>query len=578
MGANRIVILQRLILGALALIWLGLCWIQVWNGPTYLKKAERNRTRLIHLPAVRGAILDRWGIPLAEDRLHFELAILPQEFKEADAIWRRISRWVGIPPSELVRRYRKGFSAHFAPVTIVRDLSMEQAFRLEEERFRLPGVVVRPVPRRHYPLGPAVGSVVGYLGRIAQEELTRLKPYGYTPQDWIGKDGLEKQYDAILRGKDGGLQIEVDARGRMVQQIGFLPPQRGKDIRVCVDGRIQALCHRLMEGATGGMVVMDVATGEILALVSSPGFDPNAFVDSNRTEEVQRFLQDPDRPLFNRAIRAVVPPGSTFKPVVAYWALAENKIAPYTAFLCTGEYRLGQGLFQCWLSEGHGDQTVVQALEHSCNVFFYQVGRRLKADGIASAARLFRLDRRTQVDLPWESQGLVPDPVWMKRTQHHPWQEGDTVSFAIGQSALQVTPIEMLILFSAIATGGICPTPHLVRPIAVDAEPNADLSESHRIPLDPKALEWVRKGLEAVVESETGTGRLARVPGIRVAGKTGTAQVPKGEPHAWFCGYVPADRPKIAFVIFLEHGGKGGLRPAQIAGQLVVHLKEMQYI
>lgn len=573
----RIRLLWRVIFSGLFLVWAGLFVTQgVW-GPRYRLQSERNRTRLVHFPAARGSILDRRGMPLAEDRMSFELRALPQELSDPDPTWKRLQGLLGIPPEELARRYRKGFLARFSPVTLVRDLPPQKAFLLEEERADLPGILVQPVPQRHYPSGPAAGPVCGYLGLIAPEELTRLKPYGYTFRDRVGKDGLEQQYDSLLRGKDGGVYLEVNAQGRFVQQMGFRAPQRGRQVTVSIDGRLQELGYRLLDGGEGAVIVMDSRTGEVLTLVSSPSFDPNAFVDVSRAEEVHRFLRDSDQPMFNRAIRSKVPPGSTFKAAIAYEGMKEGKISSGTAFECTGQFQLGRSVFRCWQEQGHAAQTVAEALEHSCNVFFYNTGRRLGVQGIAQAARLFHLDQPTGIDLPRESKGLVPDAEWMSRVHQKPWQEGDTLSYAIGQSALQVTPMQMLLLFSAIAMKGEMASPHLL--LAVEGEgPPAAERKPKRILLDDRWTSVVRRGLERVVSTETGTGRLARVPGVSVAGKTGTAQVPQGASHAWFCGYAPAQSPRYAFVVFLEHGGKGGVRAAQVAGRMVEYLKEMEYL
>ena len=560
----------------LLLIWAGLFWAQGIQGRSYRRKSEKNRTRLIHLPAARGSIVDRRGVPLAEDRIGFELKILPQELQDSERTWQRLSALTGVSADELARRYRKGLQARFSPVTIFRDLPPRTAFLLEEERDHLPGLLVQAVPYRRYPLGPAVAPVCGYLGLIAEQELTKLRSYGYSVRDWVGKDGVEQIYDGILRGVDGGLYLEVNAQGKMIQQMGYRIPQRGRRITVSIDGRLQELCYRLLEGGRGAMAVLDVRTGEILALVSTPSFDPNVFLQPNRSDEIRAFLRDSDRPMFNRFTRALVPPGSTFKVVTAYEALKEKKISSGTAFECTGTFRLGRSEFKCWEKRGHGPQTVVEGLEHSCNVFFYNTGRRLGVDGIARAARLFHLGQPTGIDLPREVKGFVPDAAWMRRAYHNPWQEGDTISFAIGQGALLVSPLQMLQLFAAIARNGDMPLPHLMRSVEGEDQP---AEHPHTVlPLDASALVSVQEGLERVVNTETGTGRLARVPGVVVAGKTGTAQVPKGFPHAWFCGYAPASDPLVAVVVFLEHGGKGGLKAAQLAGQMMVYLKEMEYL
>ncbi|MDO8730264.1 MAG: penicillin-binding protein 2 [Candidatus Omnitrophota bacterium] len=568
----RLRILQRVVFAGLVIIWTGLFTAQVIQGNRYHRQSEKNRTRLIHLPAARGAILDRNGIPLAEDRITFELAALPQELTSPQETWKELSPLVGVPPEELSRRYKKNFQAKFSPVALVRSLPRETAFRLEEERGRLPGILIRPVPERSYPLGAAVGGVTGYLGLIAPEELTKLKTYGYTVRDRVGKDGLEQQYDALLRGKDGGLHLEVNAQGKLVQQLGFLQPQSGRGIKVSIDARLQEAAYRLMQGGEGAALVMDCKTGELLCLVSSPAFDPNAFMDPARQAQIRSMLRDPERPMFNRATRAAVPPGSTFKAAVAYEALKRGKISPETSFDCRGGLYPGRPVFRCWEEQGHGPQTVLEGLQHSCNVFFYNTGRRLGVAGIAEVSRLFGLGKKTGIDLPREAVGLVPDAEWMRRRMKLEWQEGDTLSLALGQSALQTTPLQMGLLFSAIASGGWVPTPHLL------LDPPSRIRKGIQLRLNASALATVKEGLERVVNTDTGTGRLARLPNTRVAAKTGTAQVSRGRSHAWFCGYAPAESPKYSFVIFLEHGGKGGLHAARVASGLLVLMKEMGYL
>ncbi len=574
----RLLILQRLIAAGLVFIWGGLFTMQVVQGPRFRRQAENNRVRLIHLPAARGAILDRHGVPLVEDRVSFELAIFPQDLKVPRDTWAGLQPIVGVAPDDLAGRYRRGYQGPFAPVPLIREIPAQTAFLLEEKKTELPGTLVRPVPRRRYLLGSASGPVSGYIGLIAQEELTHLKPYGYTYRDFVGKDGLEQFYDRYLRGRDGGIQVEVDNRGRLVRQIGFLQPQRGRRITISLDGRLQGFCQHLLEeaGVAGAVVVMDPVNGEILALASAPTYDPNVFIDPSRDSEISRMLHGAGRPMFNRAIRAAVPPGSTFKVAIAYEALKSQKIRPDTAFVCPGFFQLGSSRFHCWKQDGHGSQTVADALEHSCNVFFYQTGRRLGVEEIMQAAHLFGLGRATGIDLPRESNGFVPDPAWMKAVSKQSWQEGDTLSFAIGQSALQTTPLQMLLLMTAIAMDGQVPQPHLLIEIEGEKKPPA-LRRAH-LPMNVHAVAAVKVGLEQVVNSPTGTGRLAQMPGVRVAGKTGTAQVPRGLAHAWFCGYAPADHPKISLVVFLEHGGKGGFQAALVARDVLAYLRELEYL
>ncbi len=573
---RRISFLQRFLVAGLAVIWAGLFSAQILQGHDFRRKSEINRTRLIHLPAPRGAILDRHGVPLVQDQVGFELAVLPQELKDPNFTWGRLQSVTGISADLLSQRYALRLETPFSLVPLIQHLSAQEAFALEEKRWGIPGTLVRPVPERRYGLGPALGPVVGHLGLIDPMELTHLTPYGYTFRDWVGKDGLEQRYDRFLRGQDGGLQIEVDARGRMVRQLGYLPPRAGGSITISLDGRLQAFCYELLHEKEGAIIVMDPSTGEILALVSRPSFDPAAFLDSTKGKQIHRYLRHPDWPMFNRAIRSAVAPGSTFKVAVAYEALAEEKIQPHTTFECLGSYPLGRGLFHCWKQEGHGPQTVGQALEHSCNIFFFQAGRRLKAEGIGRAARLFGLGRRTGIDLPREENGFVPDPHWMRQTLKQPWMEGDTVSFAIGQGPLLVTPLQMVSLVTAIAMGGQMPQPHLIK--KMEGQKDQTVRRPRPIPVEPEALAWVKKGMEEVVASPSGTGRLAQLAGVQVAAKTGTAQVSRGISHAWYMGYAPAQKPRVSFVVFLEHGGKGGEQAAWVARDLLVYLKELEYL
>ncbi len=572
----RILIIQRIILVAVALLWGALFSFQVIHGGEYREKSEKNRTRLIPLPASRGAILDRRGVPLAEDRMSFELAAFPQEIKDPGDLWKKLQPLVGKSPEAMAKAYRKGFRGPFSPVSIVKDLSNETAFRIEEDKTDLPGVMVRPVPKRDYPLGAAQGSALGYLGIISQDELTLMKSYGYSYRDYVGKDGLEQMYDNLLRGKPGGLLVEVNARGKMVRQLGFRKSETGRRITVSLDGRLQEFCYKLLDEKPGAIVVMDNATGEILALVSSPSFDPNAFLDTNRSEEVRRYLHSPRSPMFNRTIWSTVPPASTFKVAVASYALQMGKISRDTTFECRGFFQLGARVFKCWWAEGHGSQTVTDALEHSCDVFFYNTGRRLRAEGIVQAARLFGLGTRTGIDLRGENNGFVPDPAWMKEVVHQPWQEGDTLSFGIGQGALTATPLQVMMLFAILANNGYAPQPHLL--LKVEGEPEVKVPKGRQVALRPDVIACVKEGMERVVSSDTGTGRLAQLSGIPVAGKTGTAQVTKGLSHAWFGGYAPADHPKVSFVVFLDHGGRGGAEAAFLARDMLVRLHELGYI
>lgn len=568
----RIALIERVFAVAVSLLLVALGVMQLALGPSYRRAAEQNRIRLIPMPAVRGSILDRHGAPLVEDRLGFNVAVIPQEVADPDGLWRALSLELQRPPAELARGYRRQVTAPFAPVTVARDVDPSIAFAIEEKRFQLPGVVVLAVPQRRYPLGAAAGVVIGYLGLVAPEQLKAVKSYGYTMRDWVGQSGLEQLYDTVLRGVDGGVQVEVDHRGRLVRQLGFKAPVRGKDITVTLDAGLQKRCAELLAGRRGAIVVMALDSGELLSAVSQPGCDPGAFVDPGRDPEVIEYLKDRDRPLFNRIVASTVPPGSVFKIVTAYAGLSSPRgLSGGTPYVCPGTFHLGNATFDCWYAPGHGEQTLIEALAHSCNVFFYQWGLRAGPQTLAAAARQFGFGQRTKIDLPGEAAGLVPDPSWKRARRREPWYRGETANLAIGQGDLSVTPMQILRMIAATAMDGRIPQPHLLKAMAghpVDPPPSAT------VPLDRRILQEIRAGLEAVVDSETGTGRLARVPGVAIAGKTGTAQAGDRPPHAWFCGYAPSQRPRMAVVVFVEHGGKGGEVAAAMAGQIFEALRD----
>lgn len=561
----RLAWVERLFLLALAGLIGALGVFQLIIGPSYRRMAERNRIRLIPLSAVRGSILDRHGAPLADDHLSFDVAIMPQEVEEFSALWDGLSRQIGVPAARLQRAYRRQYAAPFAPVVVARDLEALVAMALEERRIEWPGVVVLPTPRRRYPLGAAEGAVVGYLGLVDPQTLRSLKPYGYTLRDWVGKSGVERLYDAALHGASGGVQVEVDHKGRLVRQLGLKPPVRGKDITVTVDAALQQHGYRLLDGRRGAVLVMALDTGELLAAVSSPACDPEAFVDPDRDEAVGRYLADEDRPLFNRAVAGAVPPGSVFKIVTAYAGLVSNKASAATTYVCPGRFVLGGITFDCWYASGHGPQTLTEALAHSCNVFFYQWGLRVGPEAIAAAARQFGFGQPSRVDWPGEAAGLVPDPLWKRLHRHQKWYRGETANLAIGQGALLVTPMQVLRMTALVALDGRAPQPHLLK--AIEGHPVGPPPPA-TVPMDRRALAAIRSGLEAVVASERGTGRRAYVAGFPAAGKTGTAQAGDGVSHAWFCGYAPAAHPTVAVVVFVEHGGTGGEVAAGLAGQL----------
>jgi penicillin-binding protein 2 len=571
MSVNRIKIINAFIFVSFFLLLASLFYFQVLKYDYYRSLSLKNTVRTIPLEASRGAIYDRNGIALAKDYISFNLALIPQEISDLEKTLDRLGAATGRNPEELKAAYKRNYRLPFVPADLISNITPEQAFSIEEKIFDIPGAIMHSVPKRLYPNNQACSHVLGYIGKIADSELKRLKDYGYNIRDSVGKSGIERYYDAYLKGDDGGIQIEVDSRSREVSRIGFKEPIKGKDLTLTIDSGLQRFMGMLFNEKRGACIVMRPQTGQVLGLLSSPEFDPNVFVSGKDTDRL-KVLRDKGHPLLNRAITGTYPAGSTFKPVIAYAGIASGMVKENTSFLCTGIFKLGNASFRCWKETGHGYQDVVQALTHSCNVFFYNLGKMLGADHIYRYALSFGLGNYTDIDLPQEAKGTLPNPMWKRFNLKTPWYAGDTINYSIGQGYIEVTPIQMLRAITIVANNGFCPQPYIVEDIEdVKASRRRDFSSRLR----PELFSMIKKGLFDAVNAPSGTGQRAKVEGLGVSGKTGTAQSgPSRLPHAWFVGYLPSDKPSISMVVFIEHGGKGGEDAASIARLIAVYLKE----
>lgn len=548
--------------------------MQVIDYSEYRALAERNRIRPVILEAPRGVILDRYGREIVSNRLAFDCYIIPQEAKESlDRTFARLALVLGQPQEELVKAYRTRKTGQFTPVLVSEDIHKEFAIRVEEESDYLPGVFVKTRPVRQYNMGEAGSHVIGYLGPVSGPEYKGLKEYGYRMADFIGKTGIERLYESYLKGKNGAVQYETDSRGRLLRVLNIEEPLEGKPLQLSLDMDLQMMIAGLMEGYAGAVVVMDLENGGILAMISNPTFDPHVFSRPRERQARLEIFNDPAKPLINRAIAAEYPPGSTFKIVTAHGALKQQKINVETQFFCPGYYMMGRHRFNCWRHEGHGAQNVVQGLEHSCNVFFYNTSAKLEVGGLAAESKEWGLGQKTGIDLPGEKPGLVPSKEWKRKMFKQDWYKGETVIFGIGQGYLLVTPIQMMRVAAVAALEGYLLQPHLVKKIGdVEVEPKrAKKVQSARF-MGP-----IQEGLKRVVQSPTGTGQRAKSKIVNVSGKTGTAQATKGADHAWFVGFAPTEKPAAAIVVFAEHGGKGGVSSARIAGQTFAWMSENGY-
>ena len=575
MHSNRINIISAAIFASSLLLLTALFYFQIIGYGYYRSLSLKNTVRTIPLEASRGAIYDRKGIVLAKDDISFNLVLIPQEISDLGNTLNMLSVVTGRKREDLEAIYRKNYRLPFVPADIISNIPPEKAFKMEERLVDIPGAFIWSVPKRLYPNGRVGSHVIGYIGKIADSELKRLKDYGYSMRDLVGKNGVEQQYDAYLKGDDGGIQIEVDSRSREVSRIGFKEPRKGKDLTLTIDLGLQRFVDMLFKGKKGACIVMESQTGRVRALVSSPEFDPNIFVTGKDADRL-KILRDTGHPLLNRAVTGTYPPGSTFKTVVAYAGIATGTVKETTSFLCTGVFKLGNTSFRCWKESGHGYQDIVQALTHSCNVFFYSLGKALGAEQIYRYALSFGLGSLTDIDLPQEVKGIAPGPMWKRFALKAPWYEGDTINYSIGQGYLEVTPIQMLRVITIVANNGFCPQPYVVEDIE-------GVKISHRREysprLRPEFFKMVRAGLFDAVNGPTGTGQNAKVNGLDISGKTGTAQAgPSRESHAWFIGFLPANEPLISMVVFIEHGGKGGEDAASIARLTAVYLKENGFL
>jgi penicillin-binding protein 2 len=571
--AQRIHSLIAILITMIGACLLRLAYLQLIRGRAMEEASESNRTQLVVERAPRGRIIDRNGMVLADDRPVFVALFTPMGLSAGDiqAVLDRLSPVIAISRAELEHRLQLAIRSK-SMLRISDRLTREQAFRILQDRTHLPGVSLSVEQQRFYPGGMLASHVLGYVGQIADEELETMSDEGYHSGDWIGKSGLERLYDSMLHGQDGGYLIEVDARGRQVRVIRHVPPQAGKDLILTLDGQLEELAERRLResGEPGAAVVLDPKTGGVLALASSPGFDPNLFLPLGNSEERNRLLRDPRLPLYNRSIQALYAPGSTFKIITSLAGLQEKRIDPQDTVDCKGSYILGKErrVFHCWKPKGHGTVNFRRALAESCDVYFYVEGLKIGAELIEKYAKQFGFGQRTGIDLPSEKRGLLPY-AWKESIGQH-WSSGDTLNYAIGQGALQVTPLQMANMLVGVANRGIFWQPYLVseaRGLSHDVQRFGVPRVTSNVTLSDFTWEELSSGLTEVVRN--GTGVAAQLPGIDVAGKSGTAQTPHGREHGWFVAYAPVADPQAACVVIIEHGGHGGSVAAPIVHDLL---------
>ena len=577
------------VLAIFSVLILRLWFLQVVNGPVYLSKSEHNRIRLQYVDSSRGMILDRKGNILVDNRPSYNLYVIPEDIQDRGSLFSKLQGLIEFDSDQATQQLDATARAMpFKPVLIKKDISRDELARIETHAFDLPGIGIQVKPQRRYSRGDFAPHVLGYLGEVTENQLQKGIYENIRSGDLIGKTGIEWRWQPLLNGLRGGEQVEVDAEGRKIQVISRKAPVSGSDIFLTLDTDLQTLANKLLEEKHGAIVCLNPVNGEILALASSPSFDPNLFIKGIDQETWKDMVSSGDFPLQNRALTGQYPPGSVFKIVIALAALQEGVVTPNEEIFCGGSFFLGKQKYRCWKKYGHGKVNLHRALVESCDVYFYTLGKRLGIDKIAYYAKLFGMGRESGLALGNEKSGLVPSKEWKIRRWGVPWQAGETISTSIGQSFVLATPIQMATLISAVFNGGTILKPQVTRWIR---KPDGEIT--HRFTPQPTGkaeikkeyFDDVRSALCGVVNEPRGTAKVARIDGITVAGKTGTAQViamkkdqaPKDQEeipwkyrdHAWFVAIAPAEAPKIAVAVVIEHGGHGGSVAAPIAKKLI---------
>jgi penicillin-binding protein 2 len=568
-------VVKVLFVAALLVYWK----IQILDHARYFGLAEANRTREVAVPAPRGLILDRSGVKLADNAASFTASIIRDQTSDLDASIRRIGRALGL--TEDVLRARIGrFSSlpGFKPIPIKDDLTMEEVSRIESREEDFPELLITAEPKRVYPFGSLAAHVLGYLQELTPAELKSERFKNRQAGDLVGRNGIEREYEGRLVGTKGRILEIVDSLGRTRGEAGRVEARQGETLTLALDVELQKAAEDLLKGKEGAIVVLDPQSGEVLALASYPTFDPNKFINRFTAEEWLALVRSPEYPLENRTIRGLYSPGSVFKPAMAIGALEAGVVNEDTRSYCIGTARIYGRPFACWLETGHGSLNLFDAIRYSCNVYFYSIGRQMGIEDIARTAETLGLGRKTGIDLPGEKEGLVPHPDWKKRTRNVDWYAGETISVAIGQGPLLVTPLQIAAYTAIIANRGEPVRPRLLRAVRTGPErPEAVVVGRDRVPIKPSIFENVIEGMFRSVNEE-GTGRSARVAGFDVCGKTGSTQLIGSEKaeklkkeiktHSWFTGFAPRRAPRVVVTVLVEYGGMGGAAAAPLAKPL----------
>ncbi|MEH6547154.1 MAG: penicillin-binding protein 2 [Sneathiella sp.] len=575
-----------------------LYYLQVLHSDQYTMMADENRMNIQLLAPLRGQIVDRFGVEIASNRHNYRVVLIPEQTKSVEETLEALAQFVPYEEIDLehvLKEVKKKRS--FVPIPVVDNLTWDQFARINVHSPDLPGIQMDVGATRNYPYGELFAHIVGYVGAVSEKDLQTLEadPLLELPEFRIGKSGIEKFYDKPLRGKAGYSRVEANAYGRIIRELNREEGTPGTEAVLTIDKKLQEFTAKRMGAESAAAVVMDIHTGDILSMVSVPSFDPNAFANGISSKEWKELVSNSKRPLGNKAIGGQYPPGSTFKMIVALAALEAGVITDSHEVFCRGHTNLGKHRFHCWKRGGHGKLNLENAISQSCDIYFYDIARKVGVDRIAEMAHRFGLGEKSDIDILGERAGLIPTKAWKYAVQGVKWQLGETYNTGIGQGFVLTTPLQLAVMTARLANGGKVVKPRLVRTVGgrdTDAPllGETNIAELPSIGITPSSLRTVLRGMNKVVNGKRGSARAAKIKteGWEMAGKTGTAQVRRiskkeriegvrkaherpweERDHALFVGFAPYNDPRYAVAVIVEHGGSGSKAAAPIARDLL---------
>lgn len=577
---KRLFGVKILIIFSFFIFWIRFFNLQVVKHSYYYKKAKERSVVTYVIRAPRGEIITSDGVVIATNKAVFQLYLDPELIKDKeDEVLYKLSKILAEDFGNLKERYYLARKTFLGRVLIKRNLNWDEIAKIMVRKYYLPGVEIEVEAERYYPYGEVYFHLVGYVSKITWEEYKNFRGNGYFIEDYIGRAGIEKAFENRLKGKNGAIEIERDAYGRLGKIISRSNPISGENLILTINHNLQMKAYELLKDKTGAIVVLSPQDGAILAMVSTPSIDPQKFITGFTPEEWNEINSKVDSPFLNRALQPY-PPGSTYKIITAIAGLSGGIINDLNQHIfCSGYFKYGTKIFRCWEPKGHGGVNLIKAIAFSCDTYFYTIASKLDVDYLAKISKEWGLGKLTGLGWEEEKPGFIPTKEWKEKTFKEPWYPGETVILGIGQGYLLTTPLQLARVYMAIANGGYLYRPYVVKSINLvnGKNINIDPQLEKRLYLHPKHWEWIREGLIEVVK--IGTGRAAFIPGIMVAGKTGTAQVVSLslkkskhlEHHAWFISYAGRSDPEIVSAILVEHGGHGGAGAAPLAQKLYKH-------